>query len=244
MKPPIYKPSGAALEYGDLALNIYTGCNHGCYYCFAPNVLHKTREDFAIVEPRKDIVNEVRKQLEKEQITGKLIHLCFACDPYPADIDTTPTREIIKLLKAYGNHVQILTKGGRRAERDFDLLDENDWFGVTYCGYPMEDRTILNDISAYEPNAAPPSERLFSTLLCPAKRWVSMEPVLDARDALDLLDPQVSGYLFDLYRIGKLNYHPSYINWHDFGHAAEEICKRRGLAYYIKDSLRAEMDRT
>ena len=238
---PIYKPSGAALEYGDLALNIYTGCNHGCYYCFAPNVLHKTREDFAIVEPRKNIVEEVGKQLEKEQITGKLIHLCFTCDPYPADIDTTPTREIIMLLKAYGNHVQILTKGGRRAERDFDLLDENDWFGVTYCGYPMEDRTIPNDISAFEPNAAPPSERLFSTILCPANRWVSIEPVLDAQDALDLLDPQVSGYLFDLYRIGKLNYHPSSINHHDFGHAAEEICKRRGLNYYIKDSLRADM---
>ena len=94
MKPPIYKPSGAALEYGDLALNIYTGCNHGCYYCFAPNVLHKTREAFAKVEPR------------------------------------------------------------------------------------------------------------------------------------------------------KLNYHPSSINWHDFGHAAEEICKRRGLDYYIKDSLRADMEKT
>lgn len=244
---PIYTPKGAALEYGDYAINIYDTCNHGCYYCYAKKMyerFHGAGSFCKTPEPRKEIVNEVRKQLEKEQITGKMIHLCFTCDPYPADIDTTPTREIIKLLKTYGNHVQILTKGGRRAERDFDLLDENDWFGVTYCGYPMEDRTILNDISAYEPNAAPPSERLFSTLLCPAKRWVSMEPVLDARDALDLLDPQVSGYLFDLYRIGKLNYHPSYINWHDFGHAAEEICKRRGLNYYIKDGLRAEMEKT
>ena len=244
MQPPIYVPKGAAKEYGDLALNIYTGCNHDCFYCFAPSVLHKTREDFRKVEPRKDIVNEVRKQLEKEQITGKLIHLCFTCDPYPADIDTTTTREIIKLLKSYGNHVQILTKGGYRAERDFDLLDENDWFGVTYCGYPMEDRTIHSDISMFEPNAAPPSERLLSTLLCPAKRWVSMEPVLDVQDALNLLDPQVSGYRFDLYRIGKLNYHPSSIPWHDFGNAAEAICIERGLNYYIKDGLRADMEKS
>ena len=246
MKPPIYKPSGAALEYGDLALNIYTGCNHGCYYCFAPNVLHKTREDFAKVEPRKDIVNEVRKQLDKEKITGKMIHLCFTCDPYPADVDTTPTREIIMLLKAYGNHVQILTKGGYRIKRDADLFDKNDFIGVTYCGYPPEDRMIWRDISMYEPKAAPPHDRLMSAfemkMLTGATIWVSMEPVLDAKDALDLLE--CKDQYFDLYRIGKLNYHPSTINWHDFGHAAEEICKRRGLFYYIKDSLRAEMDRT
>jgi len=228
---PIYTPKGAALEYGDLALNIYTGCNHGCFYCFAPNVLHKTREDFAIVEPRKNIVEEVRKQLEKEQITGKLIHLCFTCDPYPADIDTTPTREIIKLLKAYGNHVQILTKGGLRAERDFDLLDENDRFGISYAGDTSQ-----------EPKAADAVER-FSSLFAAhrkgIKTWISFEPVICAENVLIELEYVLR--CVDV-KIGKLNYHPSSINWHDFGHAAEEICKRRGLNYYIKDSLRAEME--
>lgn len=240
MKPPIYKPSGAALEYGDLALNIYTGCNHGCYYCFAPNVLHKTREDFAKVEPRKDIFDEVRKQLDKEQITGKMIHLCFTCDPYPADIDTTPTREIIKLIKAYGNHVQILTKGGRRAERDFDLLDANDRFGVTYAGYTGEEELR----NAVEPNAGNPVDRLVTLTIASRlgiKTWVSFEPVLNADSVLWKLEHVPTD--IDV-KIGKLNYHPSSINWYDFGHAAEEICKRRGLVYYIKDSLRAEMDRT
>lgn len=236
---PIYKPSGAALEYGDLALNIYTGCNHGCFYCFAPNVLHKTREDFAKVEPRKDIVNEVRKQLEKEQITGKLIHLCFTCDPYPADIDTTPTREIIKLLKAHGNHVQILTKGGSRAERDFDLLDANDRFGVTYAGYTEDD---YQSISKEEPNAASPYERIASIMT--ARRlgiqtWISFEPVLNADNVLHILEIIPTDVEV---KIGKLNYHPININYYDFGHAAEEICKRRGLNYYIKDSLRAAME--
>lgn len=36
---PIYEPKGKAKEYGDYALNIYTGCPHRCYYCFAPSVL-------------------------------------------------------------------------------------------------------------------------------------------------------------------------------------------------------------
>ena len=50
---PIYEPRGAAREYGELALNIYTGCPHRCFYCFAPSVLHREREAFHTnVQPR------------------------------------------------------------------------------------------------------------------------------------------------------------------------------------------------
>lgn len=122
MSKPIYVPKGKAKEYGDYAINIYTGCPHRCFYCFAPLVLRRDRETFhTIVKPQEHIVEEVRKQIEREHITGQLIHLCFTCDPYPTGYDSTPTREIIKILKGSGNHVQILTKGD--GSRDFDLLD-------------------------------------------------------------------------------------------------------------------------
>jgi len=46
------------------------------FYCYAPQVLHRDREVFhSCVGPRRDIVGEVRRQLEREQITGQLIHL-------------------------------------------------------------------------------------------------------------------------------------------------------------------------
>lgn len=232
---PIYKPKGKAKEYGDLALNIYTGCTHGCTYCYAPSVLRKSREDFTKVEPRKNIVNEVKKQLKREQIKDQLIHLCFTCDPYPAEIDTTPTREIIKAIKDSGNHVQILTKGGTRAIRDFDLLDENDWFGVTLTGFY---ETSLKT----EPNAATTLNR-YDALNEAHKRgiktWVSCEPVYDT----DMIHTLIMlPEIIDLYRIGKLNYEKSDINWHDFGHKCERLCKEYGRAYYIKEGLRAEME--
>ncbi len=240
MKPPIYEPAGRAKEYGDLALNIYTGCPHECFYCFAPNVLHKNREEFHHnVQPRPGIVEEVRKQLDKEQITGKLIHLCFTCDPYPMGVDTTATREIIKLLKAAGNHVQILTKGGWDATRDFDLLDKYDMFGVTYCGYGRTE-FVKNP---HEPNASMPMVRLLMIREARKERigtWISFEPILNADDALGVLENDVEKTT--AVKIGKLNYHKSDIDWNEFGHRAEEICKRRGLNYYIKDSLRAEME--
>lgn len=233
---PIYEPRGAAKEYGEAAINIYTGCPHRCYYCFAPSVLRRDREQFhTCVEPRKDIVQEVAKQLEREHITGKLIHLCFTCDPYPTGYDTTPTREIIKLLKASGNHVQILTKGD--GCRDFDLLDGGDWYGVTIS-------TQDNHLAGIaEPYAADPAIRLTGLLHAKARgirTWVSFEPVIDT-GVLELL--QKYGTAFDKVKIGKLNYHPSDINWADFGRRAETLCREMGLDYYIKDSLRAEMEK-
>ena len=43
---------------------------------------------------------------------------------------------------------------------------------------------------------------------------VSCEPVLNATDVLNLIS--VSHYV-DLWKIGKLNYHPSDIDWREFG---------------------------
>ena len=237
---PIYEPKGKAKEYGDYAINIYTGCPHRCYYCFAPNVLHKQREQFhSCVEPRKNIVEEVRKQIEREGITGKLIHLCFTCDPYPKGCDSTATREIIEILKESGNHVQILTKNGLDAMRDFDLLDENDWFGVTFAGYPLESEDFVPE---EEPGAGAPYHRLSALWKAHdrgIKTWVSMEPVLDDQRCCGLL----GAYYIDLFKIGKLNYYPSNIDWKGFGETAEAYCKEKGLNYYIKDSLRAEMNK-
>ena len=228
MKPPIYEPKGKAKEYGDLALNIYTGCPHRCYYCFAPSVLHKDREAFhSNVQPRPGIVEEVKKQLEKEQITGKLIHLCFTCDPYPTGYDTSVTREIIKLLKEHGNHVQILTKGN--GKRDFDLLDGNDWYGVTIDGQYEYDMYFAK------------LNALQKAKMLGINTWVSFEPVLDAGNVLQII--ALFHNDFDKVKIGKLNYHPSDINWKQFGKDAEALCQKLNLDYYIKDSLRAEMNK-
>ena len=230
---PIYVPKGPAKEYGDFALNIYTGCPHKCYYCYAPTILHRQRDDFHnIVEPRKNIVEETRKQIEREHITGKLIHLCFTCDPYPTGYDSTATREIIKILKDSGNNVQILTKGD--GSRDFDLLNENDWYGITVTSYYNSTPNEPNTKALLDRTAS-----LFNAKKRGIKTWVSLEPVLDTK-VLEYLKRFHT--IIDKVKIGKLNYCPSEIDWKKFGLEAESLCCELGIDYYIKDSLRKVME--
>ena len=227
---PIYEPKGKAKEYGDYAINIYTGCPHECFYCFAPSVLRKDKEAFhANVAPRENIVEAVKKQIERENITGKLIHLCFTCDPYPTGYDTTTTRQIIKILKDSGNNVQILTKGN--GSRDFDLLGAGDWYGITLDGIGNGKNPLWK---ARVDALAEAHSKGINT-------WVSFEPVTNERQFF--IELHLVSLMVDKVKIGKLNYHPSEINWAEFGKKAESLCKSLGIEYYIKESLRAEMER-
>lgn len=226
---PIYEPRGAAKEYGDLALNIYTGCSHRCFYCYTPDVLSKDRDEFhTSVTPRENILKATIAQLEREHITGKTIHLCFTCDPYPKGCDSSLTRDIITVLKKHGNNVQILTKNA--ITRDFDILGPGDSFGITLDGAENE-------------HTMPVKERIKALRKAHEigmHTWVSFEPVVDADAVLENIR-EVADFV-DKVKIGKLNYHPSDIDWKAFGEKAEALCKELNLDYYIKDALRKEME--
>lgn len=242
---PIYEPRGRAAEYCELAVNIYSGCPHGCTYCFARKMFERFHPgcDFAKAEPRHGIVDAVKEQLASGTFKGKTIELCFTCDPYPIGRDSSATREIIKAIKAAGAHVQILTKG-YDADRDFDLLDSGDLFGVTI--------STVFDIEKHEPNAAPIPKRydlLYDAARKGIQTWISIEPVLDSESIIGFLHSLgccYESYGRPLLKIGKLNYVEAAksIDWGDFGRRAEAVCERYSMKYYIKADLRAEMEKS
>jgi len=227
---PIYNPKGRAGEYCGWAVNIYTGCPHGCTYCYAAKMAKRWGRDFTIVEPRKGIIDALKKQLHQEKPRGRMIQLSFTCDPYPMGYDTDTTRRVIEAIKNSGNHVQILTKGGQAALSDFDLLDAGDWFGVTITG--------RDDL---EPGAAPGAER-YRILKTARERgistWASFEPVFTPGLVYEYIEHSVA---IDRFKIGKLNYAQSDIDWGQFGRTCESLCIENNCDYYIKDDLREEM---
>ena len=146
------------------------------------------------------------------------------------------TRRAIEILIRNELWFTILTKGGMRASRDFDLLERYDRcrFGTTLV--------FINqaDAGRWEPNASPISERIEGIKAAHKMRiktWVSIEPVIDPEQALELirlLHPVVGHW-----KVGKLNYKTpdKPVDWIKFRGAVTDLLGSLDADYYIKKSL-------
>ena len=235
--PIIYEPKGRAREYSYLACNLYEGCVHGCKYCYVPDILRRERSDFHLsVKPRTNILREISKDLAKIKDTYKRVLLCFTCDPYPpAKYEKGLTRQALELFRRHNVPFQILTKGGTRACRDFDLYGSDDAFATTLT-YTLDDGKSLE----IEPGAAIPSDRIMAIRIAKERgitTWVSLEPVIDPGESLRLIEETHD--FVDLYKIGKLNHIPNSIDWRKFGSEAIDLCRKYKVPFYIKADLAA-----
>lgn len=239
----ISEPKGKAREFAELSLNIYKGCSHGCTYCYIPTMPWVDREEYySSANPKDNVLSKLKSDIRslKKKYNGNVpeILMSFQGDVYqPAEMDLGLTREAIKLLIENDLPFTILTKGGTRALRDFDLLE---WypkarFGTTLVFHNQE------DADAWEPNAASIDDRLEAIKQAHdrgIKTWVSMEPVIDPEQALALilgLHPKVSHW-----KVGKINYNKeveSKVDWIAFREDAKALLDSLGADYYLKDSL-------
>ena len=243
----IYEPKGRAKEYCELALNLYRGCSHGCTYCYAPKMLHMSPKIFhEEPEPRLAVLANLER--EAAAFKGREVFLCFSTDPYqPIDDEHQLTRQAIKVLHAAGCKVRILTKGGHRSERDFDLLaarPELSFYGATLTFTehlnPNHKGVYSPEADDFEPYAACPGERfeaLYRAHNLGIPTWASLEPVIDPEQTLSII--QGTHKYVDMYKIGRWNYdkRANEIDWKKFAREADTLLKGLGKQYYIKKDL-------
>lgn len=236
----IYEPRGKAREYCELAANLYRGCSHCCSYCYAPATLYISREEFCQPRIRIDIINKFeRDAIILERISEKRpILLSFTTDPYqPLDIKEQLTRKAIQILHKHGLKVSILTKGGKRSERDFDLLIKHPELSEYGATLVFTDEKYREQI---ERGAAPTEERIDSIKKAHnlgISTYVSLEPVWIPEQSLELID--LTKDFVDFYKVGKLNYNiqEKSINWKEFKDNAIKKLDSYGKNYYIKKDL-------
>ena len=235
----IYEPRGAAKEYSPLALNLYEGCEHGCKYCYAPSCRYKKKSEFFGSQSiRKNVLDKLEPDLKKMNESGnaKRTLLCFTCDPYQHDDDFNMlTRDCLELFKKYKQPFQVLTKGGMKAVRDFDLYKPGDAYAATLT-FDSPERSMV-----WEPNAALPVDRMDSLKAANdmgIETWASFEPVIDPKDTFKLID-KTHEYV-DLYKVGKINRFKTGIDvdWKKFTIEVIDKLEQLGKKYYIKDSLK------
>lgn len=235
--PIIYEPKGRAAEYSPLAANLYKGCGHGCTYCYAPAATRQDRKSFCSPAPRENLLEKLEKDAIRLRGDPRPVLLCFTCDPYQQlDVTLGVTREAIRILNANDLAVTILTKGGRRSYRDFDLLQKHP--GNSYGTTLTFDDPGLS--AEWEPGADWPNfriEALIAANKLGIETWVSFEPVIDTAAVFRLI--RCTHDFVDLYRVGKWNYdwRASEINWPVFRRLVTEELQGYGKRFVIKNDL-------
>ena len=183
---------------------------------------------------------QLAKDADKEQPEfcggDRRVLLCFICDPYQPHENGT-TRQALKLLVEYNVPFQVLTKGGTRAARDFDLYADGQGHFGTSLSFTISSRASRRQ---WEPGAAATSSRIDAIDFahsCDIRTWLSIEPVIDSADALSLIS--YLRLIVHEFRVGKLNYHPhaKTIDWAAFALGALAALQESGCAWRIKHDL-------
>jgi DNA repair photolyase len=102
-----------------LSLNPYTGCPHGCLYCYASSYIAR----FAECRPKVDLLRRLAREVAKVK-PGTLVALSNSSDPYPPlERDLRLSRGCLQILKERGLCVQVVTKSHLVAQ-DAELLSD------------------------------------------------------------------------------------------------------------------------
>ena len=192
-------------------------------------------------KPRRDVLLQLDRDAAKLHGDEREILLSFMSDPYHSDGAAMVTRQALLILERHGLRVQILTKGGKRSIGDFDILARNGWkFGSTII---FRNEKLREE---WEPGAAPIGERI-ETVREANRRgtftWVSVEPVVDAAEALAVMRELRDAV--DLWKVGKLNHdkeREAAIDWKQFLYDTEEILAEKN--FIVKKDLEKFRDKT
>lgn len=186
----------------EFVVNPYTGCGHGCTYCYATFMAkYSKRYQHAawgsFVEAKINIVEVLRSELSRKRKTGT-VSLSSVCDPYqPAEASYRLTRGCVEALREHGWGVGILTRSPL-VTRDIDLLRTCIGASVGFS-IPTDDDGVR---AVLEPNAPPIEARIEALRQVHAagiRTWVFVAPLLpmDARRLAALVGPHVDDAMVD-----------------------------------------------
>lgn len=134
------------------SLNPYTGCPHGCLYCYASSYI----PSFSECRPKVDLHKRLTRDVSRVR-PGSLVAMSNSSDPYPPiEEKLRLSRGCLGILKSRGILVQIVTKSHLVAQ-DAPLLSSMDaCVAITVT-------TLNQSLSRrLEPGASLPKQRLLA----------------------------------------------------------------------------------
>lgn len=146
------------------SINPYTGCSHGCSYCYArPSHAYMGLSPGLDFESRifykPDAARLLEQELSAKKYVWKRIHIGGNTDPYqPDERDLKITRGVLEVATRFNQPVSVITKS-TLITRDLDILGPmaREGLATAFISITTLDRGLAR---AMEPRASTPQRRL------------------------------------------------------------------------------------
>lgn len=206
-----------------LTFNPYSGCDHGCLYCYASSYV----PNFSTCRPKKDQLATLKREAAK--LKGEIVSISNSSDPYPKiEAQQGWTRKCLEVLAASECSIQIITKSNI-VVRDDDLLTKTP--STVALTITTDDDNLAGIL---EPNAPSPSQRLRAAqdLICrgiPVS--VRVDPIIPyVNDEPAKLIAQLSA--IGVKHITTSTYKPKPDNWRHLSQALPEVAEKLKPLYF------------
>ncbi len=188
-------------------VNPYTGCQHGCWYCYARFMKRVTghREPWGeFVDVKINAADLLRVEIKKKR-RGR-VWVSGVCDPYqPLEAKYRLTRQCLEIL-ALNTWPVIIQTRSPLVLRDIDIIKDAQDFEVGLSITTADDRIR----KLFEPQAPPINDRiqaLDELHKAGIRTYAMIAPVLPGAEGLaELLKGKIDYVLTD-----RMNYH--YADW-------------------------------
>ncbi len=196
----------------DYCLNPYTGCSHGCRYCYAGLFMRRysghSEPWGQFVDIKVNAPELLRRQLPRAR--RGTVWIASVCDPYqPVEVKYQLTRKCLAELSRYDFPVFIQTKSDL-VVRDLDILKDLEELEVGFSLATDDDRVA----ALFEPGAPSATRRLKALEKVKArnlKTFVFVGPILPQN--AERLVQQIRG-LVDKVFIDRLNYVSQFVDFY------------------------------
>ena len=190
----------------DYVVNPYTGCQHGCIYCYAEFMIRFTGHKGEKWGEFLDVKDLPLEKVKPHKYDGKTLLLSSVTDPYlPLEQKYGNTRKVLNALVGTTAKIIVLTKS-HLVQRDLNLFKkfDNIEVGVSLCSLDEKFSRMV------EPHASSPAKRLKALEKVynsgvPSYAFISpyFPEITDFKAIID-----VSRGFVDSFRFENLNFRP------------------------------------
>lgn len=208
-----------------LTFNPYTGCDHGCLYCYASSYIPRFRE----CRPKKNLISRLKR--EAARLNGELVSISNSSDPYPQLEQTSGlTRKCLEILAESRCRLQIVTKSDL-VTRDIDILRR------APCVVSVTVLTADDGLSRKLEPGAPVSSRRLKAIETLAKAGIPTTVRIDP--VIPFLNDDLSELMEAVADLGALHvtcstYKVKPDNWRRFSAVFPEVAEKLEPHYFIE----------